>query len=165
MTQTIDPVKSSGHVPRSVSVEDLLRRHRSDAPVTSGALIDELLGTHSYYLGDELTPEPVTMLALSPAADRVAVLAGGTVYELVRGSVPRRVNDVDGKVVSIGWGRDGIIALRMAGDTAEITRIATRSGRGAVTGVMGGRLGSAGLPAWLEQSQGVIRSWSHGNPQ
>jgi hypothetical protein len=269
MTQTFDPVKSSGHVPRSVSVEDLLRRHRSYAPVTSGALIDELLGTHSYYLGDELTPEPVaargpirtaadhvdvaegrwdggqiakisgrhlllalaidadvgwpllrsgmiasiltrwqrephrlvwdllsqegrelaeeqpllaaafgaryewtaelpepvTMLALSPAADRVAVLAGGTVYELVSGSVPRRVNDVDGKVVSIGWGRDGIIALRMAGDTAEITRIATRSGRGAVTGVMGGRLGSAGLPAWLEQSQGVIRSWSLGNPQ
>ena len=63
MTQTFDPVKSSGHVPRSVSVEDLLRRHRSYAPVASGALIDELLGTHSYYLGDELTPELIVSLA------------------------------------------------------------------------------------------------------
>jgi hypothetical protein len=105
------------------------------------------------------------MLALSPAADRVAMLAGGTVYESVRGSVPRRVNDVDGTVVSIGWGRDGVIALRMADDTAEITQIATRSRRGTAIDVTGGRLGSAGLPAWLEQSHGVIRSWSLGNPQ
>jgi hypothetical protein len=93
------------------------------------------------------------------------MLAGGTVYESVRGSVPRRVNDVDGTVVSIGWGRDGVIALRMADDTAEITQIATRSRRGTAIDVTGGRLGSAGLPAWLEQSHGVIRSWSLGNPQ
>jgi hypothetical protein len=273
MTQTVDPEKSSGHVPRSFSVENLLREHRTDGPITSGALIDKLLGTHQPpYLGDELIPEPVaalgpsrtvaghvdvaqrrwdgeqivefhgrhlllalamdagvgwpllrsgviaeiltswrqpappprrlvwdllsqegrdlaeeqpllaaafgappewsaelpepvTMLALSPAADRVAMLAGGTVYESVRGSVPRRVNDVDGTVVSIGWGRDGVIALRMADDTAEITQIATRSRRGTAIDVTGGRLGSAGLPAWLEQSHGVIRSWSLGNPQ
>jgi hypothetical protein len=260
-------------VPRSFSVENLLREHRTDGPITSGALIDKLLGTHQPpYLGDELIPEPVaalgpsrtvaghvdvaqrrwdgeqivefhgrhlllalamdagvgwpllrsgviaeiltswrqpappprrlvwdllsqegrdlaeeqpllaaafgappewsaelpepvTMLALSPAADRVAMLAGGTVYESVRGSVPRRVNDVDGTVVSIGWGRDGVIALRMADDTAEITQIATRSRRGTAIDVTGGRLGSAGLPAWLEQSHGVIRSWSLGNPQ
>jgi hypothetical protein len=271
MTQASDPVKSSVHLPRSVSVEDLVRRHRSDGLVTSGALIDELLGTHSYYLGGELTPEPVTgrglsrtvaghvdvaerrwdggqitkfhgrnlllalamdagagwpllrsgvialvltrwqpgppphrlvwdllskegrelaeeqpllaaafgappewtkelpepvtMLALSPAADRVAVLAGGTVYEVTRDGDPRRVNDVDGTVVSIAWGRDGVVALRMAGDTAEITQIATRSARGTAIDVTGARLGSAGLPAWLEQNQGVIRSWSLGNPQ
>lgn len=271
MTQASDPVKSSVHLPRSVSVEDLVRRHRSDGLVTSGAVIDELLGTHSYYLGGELTPEPVagrglsrtvadhvdvaerrwdggqitkfhgrnlllalamdagagwpllrsgvialvltrwqpgpaphrlvwdllskegrelaeeqpllaaafgappewtkelpepvTMLALSPAADRVAVLAGGTVYEVTRDGDPRRVNDVDGTVVSIAWGRDGVVALRMAGDTAEITQIATRSARGTAIDVTGARLGSAGLPAWLEQSQGVIRSWSLGNPQ
>src|SRR6476660_6301467 len=77
MTQTIDPVKSSGPVPRSVSVEDLLRRRRSDAPVTSGALIDELLGTHSYYLGDELTPEPVAARGpIRTAADHVDVAEG-----------------------------------------------------------------------------------------
>ena len=110
-------------------------------------------------------PEPVTMLALSPAADRVAVLAGGTVYEVARDGVPRRVNDVDSTVVSIAWGRDGIVALRMADDTAEITQVATRSARGTAIEVTGGRLGSAGLPAWLEQSHGVIRSWSLGNPQ
>ena len=273
MPQAFDPGEPSEAVQRSPSVEDLLRQYSSDGPVTSGTLIDKLIGTHRYYLADELVPEPVaarglsrtvadhvetaqrrwdngqivkfsgrhlllalamdagvgwpllrsgmiasiltrwqpdsqrephrlvwdvlsqegrelaeeqpllaaafgapsewtaelpepvTMLALAPAADRVAVLAGGTVYELVRGSVPRRVNDVDGKVVSIGWGRDGMIALRTAGDTAEITRIATRTERGAVIGVMGGRLGSAGLPAWLEQSHGVTRWWSLGNPQ
>jgi hypothetical protein len=271
MTQVFDPVKSPVRVPRSRSVENLLRRHHGDKPVTSGDLVDELLGTHSYYLSEEITPEPVagrgpsrtaadqvdlaerrwdggqitkfsgrhlllalamdagvgwpllrsgmivsvlthwqpgppphrlvwdllsdegrelaeeqpllaaafgapyewtkelpepvTMLALSPAADRVAVLAGGTVYEVAGDSDPRRVNDVDGTVVSIGWGRDGVIALRMAGDTAEITQVATRSIRGTATGVTGGRLGSAGLPAWLEQSHGVIRSWSLGNPQ
>jgi hypothetical protein len=109
-------------------------------------------------------PEPITMLALSPAADRVAVLAGGTVYEAGNGSV-RRVNDVDGKVVSLGWGRDGMIALRMDGSSAELTRIATRSRRGTATGVTGGQLGSAGLPAWLEQSHGVVRSWAFGNAQ
>src|SRR4029077_19159294 len=231
MPQAFDPGEPSEAVQRSPSVEDLLRQYSSDGPVTSGTLIDKLIGTHRYYLADELVPEPVaarglsrtvadhvetaqrrwdngqivkfsgrhlllaltmdadvgwpllrsgmiasiltrwqpdsqrephrlvwdvlsqegrelaeeqpllaaacgapsewtaelpepvTMLALAPAADRVAVLAGGTVYELVRGSVPRRVNDVDGKVVSIGWGRDGMIALRTAGDTAEITRI------------------------------------------
>jgi hypothetical protein len=48
-------------------------------------------------------PEPVTLLALSPAADRVAVLAGGTVYEAGSESSPRRVNDGDGQVVSLGW--------------------------------------------------------------
>jgi hypothetical protein len=224
MTQTVDPEKSSGHVPRSFSVEDLLRQHRTDEPITSGALIDKLLGTHQPpYLGDGLIPEPVaalgpsrtvaghvdvaqrrwdgeqivefhgrhlllalamdagvgwpllrsgviaeiltnwrqpapaprrlvwdllsqegrdlaeeqpllaaafgaqpewtaelpepvTMLALSPAADRVAVLAGGTVYEVTRDGDPRRVNDVDGTVVSIGWGRrPGQRAVRPGG--------------------------------------------------
>lgn len=255
---------------RSPSVEDLLRRHRTDGLVTAGVLIDELFGTHPYYLGDKLTPEsvaargpsrtaadhvevaerrwdggqiakfhgrhlllalvmdldvgwpllrsgaiasiltrwqpgppdrlvwdllsqegrdlaeeqpllaaafgappewtaelpePVTLLALSPAADRVAALAGETVYEAGNGGAPRRVNDVDGQVVSLSWGRDGMIALRLDGSTAEITQIATRSGRGTATGVTGGRLGSAGLPAWLEQSPGVVRSWSLGDSQ
>ena len=79
-------------------------------------------------------------------------------YEAENESAPRRVNDVDGQVVSLGWGRDGVIALRLAGSTAEITQIATRSGRGTAIDVTGGRLGSAGLPAWLEQSHGVIRA-------
>lgn len=66
MTQTVDPEKSSGHVPRSFSVENLLREHRTDGPITSGALIDKLLGTHQPpYLGDELIPEPVAALGPS----------------------------------------------------------------------------------------------------
>jgi len=44
---------------RSPSVEDLLLRHRSDGPVTAGALVDELIRTHKYYLGEGLTPESV----------------------------------------------------------------------------------------------------------
>jgi hypothetical protein len=45
---------------RSGSVAGLLRRTGSDGPVTSGVLIDELLGTHrDEYLGYEFTRESV----------------------------------------------------------------------------------------------------------
>jgi hypothetical protein len=110
-------------------------------------------------------PEPVTLLALSPGADRVAALAGGTVYEAGAGDFLRRVNDVDDQVVALSWAKDGVVALRITGSAAELTQVATRSALGVVTDVSGGRLGTAGLPAWLEGSSGVVRSWSLGNPQ
>ena len=110
-------------------------------------------------------PEPVTLLALSPGADRVAVLAGRSVYEAGPGDFLRRVNDVDDQVVSLGWGKDGVVALRITNSAAELTQVATRSALGIATDVIGGRLGTNGLPAWLERSSGVVRSWSFGNPQ
>ena len=110
-------------------------------------------------------PEPVTLLALSPGADRVAALAGRTVYEAGAGDFLRRVNDVDAQVVALSWGKDGVVALRITGSAAELTQVATRSALGMVTDVSGGRLGTGGLPAWLEGSSGVVRSWSFGNPQ
>jgi len=110
-------------------------------------------------------PEPVTLLALSPGADRVAALAGRAVYEAGAGDFLRRVNDVDDQVVALGWGRDGVVALRITGSAAELTQVATRSALGTATDVIGGRLGADGLPAWLEGSSGVVRSWSFGNPQ
>lgn len=110
-------------------------------------------------------PEPVSLLALSPGADRVAALAGRTVYEAGADDFLRRVNDVDGQVVALGWGKDGVIALRITDGAAELTQVATRSALGTATDVIGGRLGTGGLPAWLESSSGVVRSWSFGNPQ
>ena len=110
-------------------------------------------------------PEPVTLLALSPGADRVAALAGRTVYEAGAGEFLRRVNDVDDQVVALGWGKDGVVALRITGSAAELAQVATRSALGTATDVIGGRLGPDGLPAWLERSSGVVRSWSFGNPK
>ena len=110
-------------------------------------------------------PEPVTLLALSPGADRVAALAGRTVYEAGAGDFLRRVNNVDDQVVALGWGKDGVVALRITSSAAELTQVATRSVLGTATDVIGGRLGTDGLPGWLESSSGVVRSWSFGNPQ
>ena len=110
-------------------------------------------------------PEPVTLLALSPGADRVAALADRTVYEAGADDFLRRINDVDGQVVALGWGKDGVVALRISDSAAELTQVATRSALGTATDVIGGRLGTDGLPAWLESSSGVVRSWSFGNPQ
>jgi len=261
--------------PRSASVESLLSQYRDEGPISSGALVEALLGSHGYYVAKEVTPEPVatlgpsqtaaehvaeaercwdggklvkfsgrhlllalaldaeagwpllrsgviasvltlwqpgsatpqepyrlvwdvlsqqgrelaeaqpllaaafgappewsaelpepvTLLALSPGADRVAALAGRTVYEAGADDFLRRVNDVDNQVVSLGWGKDGVIALRITDSAAELTQVATRSALGTATDVIGGRLGTGGLPAWLDGSSGVVRSWSFGNPQ
>jgi hypothetical protein len=110
-------------------------------------------------------PAPVTMLALSPTAGRVAALAGGVVYETGPDAVPRRVSDVDNDVVSLGWGHDGVVALRIVNGNAEVIQVATSAVRETVTDVTGGRLGAGGLPLWLEQSHGVVRSWPAGQPQ
>ena len=56
-------------LPRTPSVEDLLRQHHSDGPLPSGALIDKLLGTHRYYLADELAPESVAARGPSTTTD------------------------------------------------------------------------------------------------
>lgn len=269
-------------LPRSASVESLLSQYRSKGPVSSGALVEALLGSHRYYVAEEVTPEPVTalgnvaalgnnetaakhvaeaerrwdggklvefsgrhlllalamdaevgwpllrsgviasvltrwqpgsgtpqephrlvwdvlsqqgrelaeaqpllaaafgappewwsaelpepvtQLALSPGADRVAALAGRTVYEAGAGEFLRRVNDVDDQVVALGWGKDGVVALRITSSAAEFTQVSTRTALGTATDVIGGQLGTNGLPAWLESSSGVVRSWSFGNPQ
>ncbi len=261
--------------PRSASVEGLLSQYQNKGPVSSGALVEALLGSHGYYVAEEVTPEPVaalgpnqtaakhvaeaeqrwdggklikfsgrhlllalamdaevgwpllrsgviasvlmrwqpgpgapqepyrlvwdvlsqqgrelaeaqpllaaafgappdwsaelpepvTLLALSPGADRVAALAGRTVYEAGADDFLRRVNGVDDQVVALSWGKDGVVALRITGSAAELTQVATRSALGTATDVIGGRLGTDGLPAWLESSSGVVRSWSFGNPQ
>jgi hypothetical protein len=110
-------------------------------------------------------PEPVTLLALSPGADRVAALAGRTVYEAGPDDFLRRVNDLGDVVVALGWGKDGVVALRINGSATELTQVATRSALGTAANMLGGRLGTDGLPAWLESTSGVVRSWSFGNPQ
>ena len=55
------------------------------------------------YEWTEELPEPVTMLAVSPAADRVAVLAGGTVSEVARASVPRTSPRANGPSQRCRW--------------------------------------------------------------
>jgi hypothetical protein len=65
------PPPASEHVPapvplpRSDSVEGLLSQYRDKGPVSSGALVEALLGSHGY-VTKEVTPEPVA--ALGPTA-------------------------------------------------------------------------------------------------
>ena len=59
--------------PRSASVESLLSRYRDRGPVSSGALVEALLGSHGYYVAEEVTPEPVAALGPNQtAAEHVA---------------------------------------------------------------------------------------------
>src|SRR5262245_51396306 len=48
--------------PRSPSVESLLSHYRDRGPVSSGALVEALLGSHGYYVAEEVTLEPGTAL-------------------------------------------------------------------------------------------------------
>ncbi|MEV6304342.1 P-loop NTPase fold protein [Actinoplanes sp. NPDC051861] len=103
-------------------------------------------------------PAPVTLLAFSPGGDRLAALAGRDVYDVGADGPPRRIGAVDGVVVSLGWSRDGILALRLDDDGAEAVRVDTGTVVGRVPGVTGGRLDS-GLPAWLVRSGEIVRWW------
>src|SRR5580693_8458463 len=59
--------------PRSASVESLLSQYRDEGPISSGALVEALLGSHGYYVAKEVTPEPVATLGPSQtAAEHVA---------------------------------------------------------------------------------------------
>ncbi|MFI5952555.1 P-loop NTPase fold protein [Cryptosporangium sp. NPDC051539] len=109
-------------------------------------------------------PAEASHLAFSPDGSRLAALAGGVVYVVGADDRPRRVGPVDGAVVSLGWSRTGILALRLDADAAEIVDVATASVLGRVTGVTSGAL-SAGLPAWLGGPDGVVRWWGPDRPE
>ena len=108
-------------------------------------------------------PAPATLLAFSPGGDRVAALAGHTVYETGADDRTRRVGEVDGTVVSLGWGRSGVLALRIGDSIAEIIRVDTGRVVGSVPTATDGIL-SGGLPAWLQGPSGIIRWWGPDQP-
>jgi hypothetical protein len=103
-------------------------------------------------------PAPASLLAFSPGSNRVAALAGRDVYDVGADGTTRRVGKVEGVVVSLRWGRDAILALRLGDGVAEIIRVETETVVGQVPGVTDGRL-SGGLPAWLVRPDEVVRWW------
>jgi KAP family P-loop domain len=105
----------------------------------------------------------VTQLAWSPGGERVAALVDGQVFEVAPGLPPRRINDVDPNVTSLGWADRGVVALRVVNGTAEMVQVPTRSTLGTMTSVSGGRVSGDGSHAWLEGSDGVVR-WSPMDP-
>src|SRR5260370_35279007 len=54
--------------PRSASVESLLSQYRDMGPVSSGALVEALLGSHGYYVAEGMTPEPAAALGPTQTA-------------------------------------------------------------------------------------------------
>ncbi|MEV6598690.1 P-loop NTPase fold protein [Actinoplanes sp. NPDC051346] len=106
-------------------------------------------------------PAPASLLAFSPAGDRVAALVGREVFDVGADGSTRRVGEVDVPLVSLGWGRDGILGLCLGGGVAEIIRVETGMIVGRVPNVTAGRLGS-GLPAWLVGPDEVFRWWGPG---
>ncbi|GAA1874392.1 hypothetical protein GCM10009687_47920 [Asanoa iriomotensis] len=103
-------------------------------------------------------PATATLLAFSPRLDRVAALAGTEVHETGADGRTRRLGTVDGRVVSLGWGREGLLALRLDDGVAEIVRVGTGTVVGRATGVTDGLL-AAGAPAWLARAHDIVRWW------
>lgn len=111
-------------------------------------------------------PAPVQAMAWSGGGDRLAVLAGGTVYEFrperyepPSGSrVSRPIGDFVKTVGSIGWdGANGVVGLRIDNGHAELLRASDGTVVNEQDGIISGLLSGDGLRAWLEASGGVFR--------
>jgi hypothetical protein len=110
-------------------------------------------------------PHPATAIAWAPEGDRLALVAGDTVYEAAAGEeVPRRVAKVGTDVVSLAWGSQGLITLQVSGDTAQITRVPKASPLFSWPGATNGLLSGDGTLAWLATSDGVS-GWTPGRTQ
>ncbi|MFF5296427.1 P-loop NTPase fold protein [Paractinoplanes globisporus] len=109
-------------------------------------------------------PEPVRLAAFAPDGGRVAVLAGSDVYDVAPSSPPRHVGVLPDDVRSLGWGRDGIIALTAALDGFRVVDVATGASLGAIGRATGGVL-AGGLPAWVTGPDGLRRWWGPAAPE
>lgn len=100
--------------------------------------------------------EPVA-LVWSPAGDRLAVLAGGTVLEVRPGQPPRELGRPGPAAVSIGWGARGVVVLTISGGVATLARAVDGRPLGDWSGVTAGVLSGDGSHAWLATTDGVYR--------
>jgi hypothetical protein len=107
---------SDGGGPAWDRLSDAGRRLAEDQPLFATAL-----GAPPEW--SAILPAPATALAFSPDSERVAALAGGVVYDVGMDGRSRRLGGVDGTVVALGWGREGVLAVRLAEDAAEIIQV------------------------------------------
>jgi len=77
------PTSGPAAMQRTPSVQDILQRHESAGPITSGALIQELLESHPGYLASEVTPPAVAALVIALIA---GILATGFWRALAAGA-------------------------------------------------------------------------------
>ncbi|MEV6631974.1 P-loop NTPase fold protein [Actinoplanes sp. NPDC051470] len=108
-------------------------------------------------------PGTISAVAFSPQVDRFAALVGEVVYDVNAAGRIRRVGAVAGRVVSLGWRRGGIIALRLEGDDAEVVWAESGAVLCRAAGMRSGRL-SGGMPAWLIGPGGAARYWGDDRP-
>lgn len=103
-------------------------------------------------------PAPVRAMAWSPGGDRLAVLAGDTVYEArpETGSA-HAIGEFGQTVESIGWGGQGVVGLSIEGGVAELLRASGGASLGDRGGVSAGVLSGDGSHAWSQASDGVYR--------
>lgn len=107
-----------------------------------------------------ILPEPVRAMAWSPGGDRLALLAGDTVYESrpETGSA-HPIGQFGPEVCSIGWGSQGVVGLSIDDGRVELLRASDGTPLGDWIGVTSGVLSGDGSHAWLQTSDGVYR-WS-----
>jgi hypothetical protein len=108
-------------------------------------------------------PADVTAMAWSPRGDRIAVHAGGMVYEIRQGVGPRQVSRLGAaRLTRLGWGDQGLVSLQVLEDgSASLTRVSDGAVLGTVQGVTVGVLSGDGTRAVLQTSAGA-GSWSPG---
>jgi hypothetical protein len=106
-------------------------------------------------------PAEVTAIAWSPRGDRVAVHAGGLVYEIRPGAEPRRVSPLAGAPLTrLGWGDQGLVSLQVRAEgAASLTRLSDGAELGTVGHVTVGVLSGDGTSAVVLTSAGASR-WS-----
>jgi KAP-like P-loop domain-containing protein len=103
-------------------------------------------------------PVAVRAMAWSPAGDRLAVLAGDTVYEArLETGVAHPIGAPGAAVSSIGWGGSGVVGLSIDGDRAELLRVRDGGRLGDWDGVTTGVLSGDGSHSWLRLADGVHR--------
>jgi len=110
------------------------------------------------------SPAEVSALVWAPSGDRVAFLADGVVYEAARGGAARRVGAPGGRVLSLGWGIGGVVALCLHDGTAELVRATDETPLGELDSVSDGVLSGDGASGWLLVDDTLLRWVPAGQP-
>jgi hypothetical protein len=109
-------------------------------------------------------PHPATAVAWAPEGERLAFVAGETVYEAAAGQPLRRIAEVGADVVSLAWGSHGLVALRVTKGNAEVAWVSPENSLFILSGVTHGLLSGDGTLAWFATEDGVS-GWTSGRTQ
>jgi hypothetical protein len=109
-------------------------------------------------------PHPATAIAWAPDGERLAFVAGDTVYEVAPGEAPRPITRVGADIISLAWGSHGLRTLQVSDGTAKITQVPKTTPLFSWPGVSHGLLSGDGTLAWLATSDGIT-GWTPGRTQ